>query len=120
MNELDPFGGDTNPHDTTPYLVGDGGFDGYPVPSAAYEWADDLDLDVPAWAYPIAFDPGDDLFSIPLAPMGDELPNFDPLAPHGDVVGEPMEAMDHWHQQERPDSCAIVAQEFILDSISGR
>lgn len=36
------------------------------------------------------------------------------------VVGDPMEATEHWHQQQRPDTCAVVAQEFILDEITGR
>ena len=34
----------------------------------------------------------------------------------GDIVGEPLEDIKHWHMQEGLDTCAIVSQEYILDS----
>jgi len=34
----------------------------------------------------------------------------------GDIYGVPEVDSEHWHQQERGDSCAIVSQEFILES----
>lgn len=34
-----------------------------------------------------------------------------------DIIGDPEDDMEHWRMQEHPDTCAIVAQEFILDDI---
>ena len=33
----------------------------------------------------------------------------------GALFGDPGEEMEHWHWQERSDSCAVACQEFILD-----
>ena len=33
----------------------------------------------------------------------------------GTLFGDPSEDMEHWHWQERSDSCAVACQEFILD-----
>ena len=35
------------------------------------------------------------------------------------VVGDPDEAMDQWHLQERDNTCAVAAQEFVLDDFTG-
>ncbi|WP_238014845.1 C39 family peptidase [Dactylosporangium sp. AC04546] len=45
-----------------------------------------------------------------------------PDHPHDDdpaVVGEPAAAAEHWHMQERADTCAVASQEFILDELTG-
>ncbi|MCD4720208.1 MAG: hypothetical protein K8S13_10175 [Desulfobacula sp.] len=45
-------------------------------------------------------------------------PNFDPDAADPDaVLGDPATDMAQWHQQTYSDSCAIVSQEFILDTV---
>lgn len=46
--------------------------------------------------------------------------NFDPKDPTVDyeqVVGEPGEDMEHWHVQERDDSCAVASQGFVLEEL---
>jgi hypothetical protein len=46
--------------------------------------------------------------------------NFDPAQYSADgVIGNPEEDLQNWHQQTHSDSCAIVAQEFILDDLLG-
>jgi Peptidase_C39 like family len=35
----------------------------------------------------------------------------------GEIYGTPDEDAAHWHQQAKPDTCAIVSQEFILDEL---
>jgi len=37
----------------------------------------------------------------------------------GKIYGEPENGIKFWHQQEFPDTCAIVSQEFILEDITG-
>lgn len=37
----------------------------------------------------------------------------------GKIYGEPENGIKFWHQQELPDTCAIVCQEFILEDITG-
>ncbi len=47
-----------------------------------------------------------------------ELPNYDPAVSNpDDVAGEPHNDMAHWHQQNAPDTCAIAAQEFVLEDL---
>lgn len=41
---------------------------------------------------------------------------IDGPSPIGETFGEPLEDRKHWHMQEQPDTCAIVSQEYILDS----
>jgi hypothetical protein len=36
----------------------------------------------------------------------------------GDIYGHPEEDLKHWHKQNNEDTCAIVSQEYILDSFS--
>lgn len=48
-----------------------------------------------------------------------DFPNFDPVTAGSDVIGDPAREMTHWHQQEAPNSCAVAAQEFILDGFAG-
>ena len=46
---------------------------------------------------------------------------FDPASADMDhVIGDPEEAMDSWHWQERNDSCAVASQEFVLEQLTGR
>jgi hypothetical protein len=40
----------------------------------------------------------------------------EPTNAFGEIYGEPEIDSRHWHMQERGDSCAIVSQEFILES----
>ncbi|MER5869768.1 hypothetical protein [Streptomyces sp. NPDC002044] len=35
------------------------------------------------------------------------------------VVGDPAAAALYWHEQEQPFSCAVVAQEYVLDRVTG-
>lgn len=35
------------------------------------------------------------------------------------VIGRPTDEMASWHLQERPDTCAVATQEFILDGLTG-
>lgn len=49
-----------------------------------------------------------------------ELPNFDPGTDPAHLIGDPASAMDDWHQQEAPDTCAIVSQEFVLEELTGQ
>jgi hypothetical protein len=38
----------------------------------------------------------------------------------GLVTGEPESDMLHWHHQSEQNSCAVAAQEFVLDEMTGR
>lgn len=42
---------------------------------------------------------------------------FSPVHDDDEIVGSPLEDMTHWHIQSYPDTCAVVAQEYILDSV---
>ncbi|WP_320044389.1 hypothetical protein [uncultured Desulfobacter sp.] len=47
--------------------------------------------------------------------------SFDPAAVDPDALtGDPAADMDRWHEQVHPDSCAIVSQEFVLESVLDR
>lgn len=35
------------------------------------------------------------------------------------MIGNPTGEMASWHPQERPDTCAVVTQEFILEGLTG-
>jgi hypothetical protein len=48
------------------------------------------------------------------------LEHFDPAGQDADVIGAPGEEMNNWHQQANPDTCAVVSQEFILESLTGQ
>ncbi len=64
-------------------------------------------------------------FDDPVDPIG---PEDQPYAPDDPsradpasasyVVGDPN-GLDHWHLQEQPNSCAVAAQESILDEFTG-
>lgn len=57
-----------------------------------------------------------------LTPPGSDLGIYDHYSPTGAdyTIGDPDSDLQVWHQQERPDTCAIAAQEFILDSVTGQ
>jgi hypothetical protein len=57
------------------------------------------------------------LFAPPIDPVHDLHPNFDPTAPGEGVAGDPAGALDDWHRQGHPDTCAIVSQLSILDGL---
>jgi len=64
-----------------------------------------------------------DAFDGDLSSAGDdtlEMQNFDPAQEQWDGAGDPAADMEHWHQQEEPDTCAIASQEFVLDSLTGQ
>jgi hypothetical protein len=46
--------------------------------------------------------------------------NFDPVHQDGIVVGDPGHDMDCWHHQNHPDDCAVVAQQSVLESLTGQ
>lgn len=53
--------------------------------------------------------------------INDTMLNNDLVGDYGqDVIGDPEHSMENWHQQSHEDTCAVVAQEFILDEITGR
>jgi hypothetical protein len=43
---------------------------------------------------------------------------FDPYGAT-DVIGDPLNDMEHWHVQETDHTCAVCAQEFMLESLTG-
>ena len=46
--------------------------------------------------------------------------HFDPEeADMDDIVGDPESAMDGWHIQEESRTCAVAAQEFVLEQLTG-
>lgn len=45
--------------------------------------------------------------------------NFDP-ASGGNVIGDPGGQIDSWHVQEGGSSCAVVSQEFVLETVTGQ
>ena len=64
-----------------------------------------------------------DVFNGDLSSAGDNtlhMPTFDPAEEQWDGAGDPAADMEHWHQQEEPDTCAIASQEFVLDSLTGQ
>jgi hypothetical protein len=80
------------------------------------------ELTTPDLTDPVAPPPPELAFPDAPEPAGGELdvfPNYDP-AVVTDVVGDPAGAMEHWHRQERLDTCAIASQEFALESCTGR
>ena len=36
------------------------------------------------------------------------------------IAGEPNESMEHWELQNRPDTCAVVAQMMVIEELTGR
>lgn len=36
------------------------------------------------------------------------------------VAGEPLQSMDHWELQSKPDTCAVVAQMMVIEELTGR
>ncbi len=47
--------------------------------------------------------------------------NFDPnRSDDANVVGDPGDSMDNWHLQETDSSCAVAAQEFVLEDLLDR
>src|SRR5215210_2375922 len=42
-----------------------------------------------------------------------------PYGASPNVVGSPAHDMQVWHQQAAADTCAVVAQEFVLESLTG-
>jgi hypothetical protein len=45
--------------------------------------------------------------------------HFDPNHPHGTVIGNPAHEMSHWHQQTRPDTCAVAVQQSVIEATTG-
>lgn len=46
--------------------------------------------------------------------------NFDPeTADMSNVIGDPEKYMDNWHRQETGFSCAVAAQEFVIEELLG-
>lgn len=48
--------------------------------------------------------------------MGAHYAHFNPNYGGSDIIGNPGYDMAQWHQQEHDTTCAVAAQEFILDS----
>lgn len=49
-----------------------------------------------------------------------DLPNFDPSETGPGIIGDPGGEMANWHMQTYDDTCAVVSQEFILESLTGQ
>jgi hypothetical protein len=49
----------------------------------------------------------------------DVWPNYDPAVPC-EVIGEPGRDIAFWHVQQTQTSCAVAAQEFTLESLTGQ
>jgi hypothetical protein len=49
-----------------------------------------------------------------------ELGQFDRPPGEGDVVGDPWTCTEVWEMQQRGDSCAVVAQGYVLELVSGQ
>jgi hypothetical protein len=75
------------------------------------------DLSVPD---PYDADPGaPDAWEAPLPDLVGPMPDvFDP-ASDVPVAGNPASDMAFWHEQRQPDTCAVAAQEFVLDALTG-
>jgi hypothetical protein len=59
-------------------------------------------------------------FPVPTDDQMMDLPNFDPAHAGADVIGDPGDDMTHWHVQTYTDTCAVVTQEYILESVTGQ
>ncbi|ACK70842.1 conserved hypothetical protein [Gloeothece citriformis PCC 7424] len=55
-----------------------------------------------------------DLDGIPDTPYDTQDVSYD-----NGMIGDPVDDMEHWHQQTYQDTCAIASQEFILDDLTG-
>lgn len=58
-------------------------------------------------------------FPVPEPVAFDERPHFDPAIFDGEMAGEPAADLPNWHLQETGYTCAVAAQEFILDELTG-
>lgn len=73
--------------------------------------ADIMGLASPEPGIPVPPDPGMEM---------PDLPNFDPSHAGPGIIGDPGGEMANWHQQTYDDTCAVVSQEFILESLTGQ
>ncbi|MEV7168243.1 hypothetical protein AB0O18_00965 [Streptomyces sp. NPDC093224] len=117
MSENDSF---EDHHDSS----GPGGQDGHDDPGAHEAYggqAADQDLS------PLYVDNSGE-HGYGLEPQEEEQQPVDPYSgttdpsnagPPDPVVGDPETAAAYWHQQEAPFSCAVVAQEYVLDRVTG-
>ena len=49
----------------------------------------------------------------------DDLDDDDDGGDGDGIIGD-LADVEHWHQQQYPDTCGVVAQEFILESVTGQ
>ena len=77
-----------------------------------------IDLLLPYDDPNLPFDPGN-LFDE--VPDSSHLPyeHFDPTTETYEIIGDPATDLTAWHQQVHSDTCAIVSQEFIIESLTG-
>ena len=56
--------------------------------------------------------------------MNADAPTYETFDPNNadpdDIIGNPADSMDSWHWQETSDSCAVAAQEFALETLTGQ
>lgn len=56
-------------------------------------------------------------------PEYDSVPEYDAASAYdshdGSLIGDPFDDAAHWHLQERSDTCAIAAQESVLEDLTG-
>jgi len=64
--------------------------------------------------------PDPEPFPVPEPVAVDERPHFDPDSFAGEMAGNPAADLPNWHVQETGYTCAVAAQEFVLDNLTGQ
>lgn len=88
--------------------------DGYVDERLEYSYSPEQGTDPYVTPYQPAPDPVPDNGAV------QDLPNFDPTMDGPGVTGDPAGELAFWHQQTYDDTCAVAAQEFVLESLTGR
>lgn len=78
-------------------------------------WEVQTDLDGDLIPDEIVYFQDTDLDGIPDTPYDNQDVSYN----DDSIIGDPVDDMEHWHQQTYKDTCAITSQEFILDDLTG-
>jgi hypothetical protein len=60
----------------------------------------------------------DDIYLVETTPELNTLGN-EFISDDSQIIGNPTDDLEHWHQQTYQDTCAVSCQEFILDDLTG-
>jgi len=98
---------------------------GYDIADTGYHWQNS-DLEDASHHHDIYYHP-DDFHNSHNFTLGDEEnpsiyyshENFDAAHTEGLIIGDPAHDLNFWHYQQRSDDCAIVAQESVLEGLTG-